>query len=277
MICFAYDSLRGVVYSLLGRKRPGVCTVIYYHSIPVQYEERFATQMDLVARLASPVDLRAVPKLFAKDWFVAVTFDDALESFFHFGARALRDRNIPATVFAVANAMGETPTWADSYYAPEERVMTVSQLQSLPDIITVGSHTLTHCDLTSADIDTAEIEIATSRQKLEMMVQRPVTLFSFPFGVFNAAVIELCKRAGYERVFTTEPVPAFQQEGEFVVGRVPVDPWDWPLEFRLKIVGAYRWEAQLRAIVRIARSGWSAKKRGVNGVLGQQPVRRKTS
>jgi hypothetical protein len=51
----------------------------------------------------------------------------------------------------------------------------------------------------------------------------------------------LCREAGYERIFTTLPVFAFAEPGEFVVGRVRVDPTDWPLEFRLKLAGAYRW------------------------------------
>jgi hypothetical protein len=37
------------------------------------------------------------------------------------------------------------------------------------------------------------------------------------------------------------PVLAFLEPKEFVTGRVGVSPTDWPMEFRLKLAGAYRW------------------------------------
>src|SRR5207245_1160814 len=66
-------------------------------------------------------------------------------------------------------------------------------------------------------------------------------LFSFPHGSFNAKLVEWCREAGYERVFTILPTLAFSDPREFVTGRVSVEPTDWPLEFRLKLLGAYRW------------------------------------
>jgi hypothetical protein len=68
-----------------------------------------------------------------------------------------------------------------------------------------------------------------------------ITLFSFPYGEFNERLIQLCREAGYERVFTILPKPAFADPQEFVTGRIAVNPTDWKLEFRLKILGAYQW------------------------------------
>jgi hypothetical protein len=72
-------------------------------------------------------------------------------------------------------------------------------------------------------------------------LERPISLFSFPYGECSEDLIEQCRSAGYERVFTNLPVLAFSQASEFVTGRVDVQPTDWPIEFRLKIAGAYRW------------------------------------
>ena len=41
---------------------------------------------------------------------------------------------------------------------------------------------------------------------------------------------------------------------EFVVGRVATDPGDWPIEFRLKLMGAYRWIAFAHAFTRMLPS-----------------------
>ncbi len=73
------------------------------------------------------------------------------------------------------------------------------------------------------------------------MLGREFTLFAFPYGAFNERLINICKEAGYKRIFTTLPYPAELGPGEFVSGRVTVDPTDWPIEFYLKLSGAYRW------------------------------------
>lgn len=66
-------------------------------------------------------------------------------------------------------------------------------------------------------------------------------MFSFPYGSFNEALVNCAMEAGYERVFTVLPDLAFSDPAEFVTPRVRVDPTDWDLEFRLKVLGAYRW------------------------------------
>jgi peptidoglycan/xylan/chitin deacetylase (PgdA/CDA1 family) len=252
--CWIYDCSCSQIYQIAGKERAGICTVLYYHSIPSKYQVRFAEQMQLLTRLTTPIDLRSVPTLKAGLRHVAVTFDDALESFFHCAVPVLAQLNITATVFVVADALGGRPTWGDSYYALDERVMSADQLRSLPNLITVGSHTLTHADLAVVTSEEAKAEIGASREKLETLIQRPVKMFSFPFGRFNQGAVEMCAEAGYVRVFTTDPVPAFGKPDEFVVGRVAADPWDSHLEFRLKIAGAYRWDAYLRGAVRTLRS-----------------------
>lgn len=260
LACWSYDIVYTQIYRLIGKQRSGTCTVLYYHSIPPEYKPQFWRQMQLLKRLTTPVDLRAVPELSAGSRYAAVTFDDALESFFQMGVPVLAELKIPATVFAVADALGDRPNWGDSYYAPDERVMSSKQLQSLPNLITVGSHTLTHADLAVVSSERAATEISASRAKLEALLQRPVTLFSYPFGIFTDAATEMCAQVGYKRVFTTEPLPAFATADEFVVGRVAADPWDSRLEFRLKIEGAYRWDAYLRGLMKIFRSVFRQRK-----------------
>ncbi len=48
-------------------------------------------------------------------------------------------------------------------------------------------------------------------------------------------LINICREAGYKRIFTTLPYPAELGPGEFVSGRVTVDPTDWPIEFYSEI------------------------------------------
>jgi hypothetical protein len=68
-----------------------------------------------------------------------------------------------------------------------------------------------------------------------------VSLFCFPFGLHSAELVDLCRAAGYERVFGGMPAPALRDPREFLIGRVRVDPADWLAEFHLKLMGAYDW------------------------------------
>ena len=87
----------------------------------------------------------------------------------------------------------------------------------------------------------ARVELHASRQKLGTIFGRDITLFSFPYGATSERLVDLCREAGYQRVFTISPSLALVDPQEFVSGRVVVDPTDWPLEFHLKLLGAYRW------------------------------------
>jgi len=175
---------------------------------------------------------------------VAVTFDDGLENIIENALPELKRRQIPATLFIVTEALGKNPSW--EYFGGDdpsrERAMTENQLRQLPsEYVAIGSHTMTHPVLPAVDDRRLTEELMGSRAKLETMLNREVKLFSFPYGAFDERVVERCREARYERVFTALPILAFTKPQEFVTGRVGATPSDWPIEFRLKLAGAYRW------------------------------------
>ncbi|PYU71594.1 MAG: hypothetical protein DMG49_09060 [Acidobacteria bacterium] len=235
---FAATNLQTLLARLLGRDSRGTCVVLDYHSLPPDQRTRFAEQLDTLLQLAEPIDVSTDIQLRSGVRYAGVTFDDAFENFVHQALPELEKRNMPATLFVISDAL-------DKAFGPAgcaERVMSLEQLRSLPTgLISIGSHTATHPMLPLLSESEARMELVQSRKSLEERLRRPVLTFSFPFGGFSQRLIELCREAGYKRVFTTLPVLAFTDPSEFVVGRVRVDPTDWPLEFRLKLAGAYRW------------------------------------
>ncbi len=235
------------VRRLYNPHQPGTCVVLYYHSVAESYRDRFEVQMRMLAGQVTPIALSGIDNLATQTHSVAITFDDGLASFVENAVPVLLKMNIPATVFVVADTLGTKPEWSASYYDPAERVMSAEQLKGLPDLISVGSHTLTHPDLAKLRPEAAAREIVESRKKLELLLNRPVTIFSFPHGEFSNSVVSECREAGYQRVFSIEPKMISSVQLEFVVGRVGVDPWDWPLEFKLKMLGAYRWQPYFRS------------------------------
>jgi peptidoglycan/xylan/chitin deacetylase (PgdA/CDA1 family) len=236
VFCFSYmcDTLR----RLMGKPVPARCVILYYHAIPSGQRELFARQMDTLVRWAKPIPADSRLVLRPAERYAAVTFDDAYESVLVVALPELRKRKIPATVFVITGALGRSMGW-EGY---PEKVMTLDQLNQLPiDLITIGSHTVTHPNLSLVSEDEARTELCESRKKLEELLHRKIALFSFPYGAFETKMVEWCREAGYERIFTTLPHLAFSNPQEFVTGRVPVEPDDRLLEFNLKLFGAYRW------------------------------------
>ena len=120
--------------------------------------------------------------------------------------------------------------------------MTVDQLKELPsDLVTLGSHGSMHVLLSQTQVDKAQEEIEGSRRQLQHLIGREVRLFSFPYGDYDASTVKLCSTAGYDQVFTIRPEQIKTDEAGMLRGRVKVDPSDWPIEFFLKVNGAYEW------------------------------------
>lgn len=235
---FCGSYLWNLLRRLGGKAAPGTCVVLYYHGVPAENREQFARQMDTLIRWAKPISADFKEPLTLGARYAVVTFDDGVESLAENALPELKKRKIPATVFISTEALG-------GFFGPEgcaEKVMSVGQLRRLPSgLVSVGSHTMTHPLLPSMTEAEARREISGSRAKLEEILNKRITLFSFPYGAFNQRLVECCREAGYERVFTTLPTLAFSDSREFATGRVRVDPTDWTLEFCLKLCGAYRW------------------------------------
>lgn len=237
-------SWAGVLSEVRSTRRRGAATVLYYHEVRPEHRARFAWQMDALLRLAKPVPASYRERLLDGERVVAVTFDDGFTSFRDVALPELRLRGIPSTLFVVAANVGRAPSWSGVVPDPTftERLLTLEELRALPQpLVTIGSHTLTHPTLTHVAEAEARREMSESRLVLERELCRRVTLFSFPHGAHTRDMFLWSRDAGYERVFTILPIPAFSDPDEYVVGRVKVDPTDWPLEFRLKVMGAYCW------------------------------------
>ncbi len=229
---------------LAGRTPRTECVVLAYHSVTDTQRSKFASQMNVLMRNAVPVraDVEVCPDQSKR--YAAVTFDDGFQNIVDNALPELEKRRIPSTLFVVTESLGGNRGWEHrgGDDTRQEKVMSVKQLRQFsPELVTIGSHTMTHPLLPLLDRSQLQQELAGSRMKLEQILNREVNLLSFPYGGFNDTVVSSCREAGYARVFTALPVFAFSQPREFVTGRVGVAPTDWPIEFRLKLAGAFRW------------------------------------
>jgi peptidoglycan/xylan/chitin deacetylase (PgdA/CDA1 family) len=250
---FCGSGLKNLFASLVGITPRGTCTAIHYHAVAPHERKRFARQMDILKLHAKPLAADNDQPLQAGQHYAVVTFDDGFMSAVENAVPELVERNIPMTFFIPAGLLGTIPQWTEFGLdeVSEEIIATARCLRELPsDLITIGSHTMTHAWLPSLSDNEAKFEVSNSRTELEKLLDRKITLFSFPYGASNGRLLELCREAGYDRVFTILPTPAFTDPKEFVTGRIAVNSTDWELEFRLKILGAYKW---LPAVIALKR------------------------
>lgn len=127
---------------------------------------------------------------------VALTFDDGYENFAEVALPILMEFRMPATVFVVSGSCGKQNDWTPGSI-PRLRLMDWATLQDLPaDLISLGSHSVSHRDLTQLPPSQIHAELHDSRLEIEDRTSRPVRLFAYPYGR-SAEAVRAVARRGY--------------------------------------------------------------------------------
>lgn len=248
-IWYSSDLIVRRLMRLIGRRVKPRFVVLYYHGVDHASHGEFARQMDALARHATVLSASYTGKLPDAAPCVAITFDDAFRSVLENAVPELLSRSLQATIFVPVGFIGRTPAWeTEGPGLDREQVMTADELRSLPDLVELGSHTLKHPHLTMLAESELKEELLRSREELSAVRDRPVNLLAFPYGDHDDRVVRACREVGYERVFAIEPRPADPSGGDFVRGRVAVEPGDGRLKFYLKTRGAYAWMTYASAL-----------------------------
>ncbi len=87
---------------------------------------------------------------------------------------------------------------------PSHRSLRLDELKALASspCVTIGAHTVSHPMLSGRPKAEQEREILASRKDLETWLERPVDIFSFPFGAkrdYNAETLDICRTAGFRK------------------------------------------------------------------------------
>jgi peptidoglycan/xylan/chitin deacetylase (PgdA/CDA1 family) len=144
------------------------------------------------------------------DRTVAITIDDAYLSVFTEAWPRLRAKDFPFTVFVATDPVDNGHP---NYMSWDQ----IRQLQA--NGIDIGSQTKTHPhmhQISRAEID-AELS-SSNRRFLEELGLRP-TLFAYPYGEYNLAVVERVKAAGFTAAFGQNSGIAHGFDGFFELPR----------------------------------------------------------
>ncbi|MEM7073128.1 MAG: polysaccharide deacetylase family protein, partial [Pseudomonadota bacterium] len=123
---------------------------------------------------------------------LAITIDDAFESVYTVAWPMLRQAGLPFTLFVATEAI-------DKNYAGYMRWDQIIELAEAG--VTIGSQAVTHPHLTRLSTDSVARELRDSRTRLEMKINRPVTLLAYPYGEASLSVMNEATLAGYNFAF----------------------------------------------------------------------------
>lgn len=133
--------------------------------------------------------------------YFVITFDDGYLDTYEEAFPVLQHYGFQATVFLVSNWLG-----ANGQRAPVPAPMlSVAHVQEMSHRgIDFGAHSRSHPRLTELSPDQLWTEIAGCRQALEATLEQPVTMFAYPYGLFDQAVREVVKASGYRLAVAVE-------------------------------------------------------------------------
>jgi peptidoglycan/xylan/chitin deacetylase (PgdA/CDA1 family) len=86
-------------------------------------------------------------------------------------------------------------------------------------LVTIGAHTITHCNLAKQSEENALRELSTSRRLLEQALGRPVLHLAYPYGDRIAAgprEFALANAAGFKTAVTTRPGMIFPESADYL-------------------------------------------------------------
>ena len=111
---------------------------------------------------------------------------------------------------------------------PLYRCVNASELKTLATepLITLGAHTITHCDLDYRTPVEQEAEINGSRLQLEKIIDCPVDHFSYPYGSFNDDAVAVCARNKFHSAVSCIEEPVVRSAPVYRLPRFFVRNWD---------------------------------------------------
>jgi peptidoglycan/xylan/chitin deacetylase (PgdA/CDA1 family) len=240
---------------LMSRRRPGDLSILVYHRVGVGEREidlplaEFERQ---VAYLSNRERVLTLDQVLEDDGGgVVVTFDDGFRDFHEHVVPVLERHGVPAVLYLATElvddgsaASGDRLTWSNL----EDAVAT--------GLVTVGSHTHSHADLSKATEARAEEEMRRSRELIEDRLGSACRHFAYPWAVGSPEADRAARR-----LFQTAALDAWRTNrrgriDRYRLGRTPILRSDGHVYFRAKVAGLLDAEALVYRALR--RGPWRA-------------------
>ncbi|MFD8914294.1 polysaccharide deacetylase family protein [Streptomyces sp. NPDC059575] len=135
---------------------------------------------------------------------VGLTFDDGYADFLTDALPVLARWECTATLFVLPGRFGGDNSWDRP--GPRKPLLTADAVREARSAgMEIGSHGLTHLDLTRADDRTLTEEISQSRELLAELTDGPADGFCYPYGTVDRRVCDAVRAAGYAYACAIDP------------------------------------------------------------------------
>lgn len=228
--------------------RYGPLILMYHATVPGNKKQkfsysidssRFCRHLDLLEKMgwhtACIRDLIKKDKLPAKT--VIITFDDGFANNYEGAFLPLLKRGMKATWFIASGYVDSYSTWLD--YHLNDRMLSSAQLREMHrQGMEIGSHTISHPDLTTLTEEELEQEIGHSKHWLEDIVNAPVVSFAYPYGRYHHRAVESVRRHGYSFACSVRPGWYSHKANDHELPRITIFSGDSPMIFARKLAFA---------------------------------------
>lgn len=155
----------------------------------------FAGHLQIIKNYFKPVTLQDfLENTPSKKPRVLITFDDGNSSDYTEAFQSLKKLDLPAVFYVTTDTIGK-PGYLD------EKML--REMASHP-LMTIGSHSASHCDFGTLSKKRAELELTKSQARLSEITGKEITSFAYPFGNIwnmNEHDTALMQKLGYTSAF----------------------------------------------------------------------------
>lgn len=124
---------------------------------------------------------------------VQITVDDANESDCMIALPLLRERRLKASFFLVASRIDQ------KHFLSSQQIKTLCA-----EGMTVGNHGMWHSRWKGMNQPQLQEELVAARDIIQQFANMPITEAACPFGSYDRGVLQMLRKQGYQRVFTSD-------------------------------------------------------------------------
>jgi len=171
--------------------------------------------------------------------FLVITFDDGFKDNIISAAPGLNGLNLKATFFITTGLIDGRikKHWTNGLLREYMDWNDIINLSAMG--YEIGSHMLGHRDLRALNNQDLIKELRGSKEVIEDRIQKPVRVFSYPYGGVNKKVVEAARNVGYIGGCSSLRGLNFYNSDPLLLKRTEIDGFDTIGDFRSKLDGLY--------------------------------------
>lgn len=170
---------------------------------------------------------------------IILTFDDGYESIYKEVYPIMENYGMTGVIFVLGDKEIKYSIWDFPNTEPQP-LLNEQQIIELHEAgFEIGSHSLTHPDLTTLSREKAWDEISRSRMLLEILIGAPVYSFAYTYGKSNPLIKELVREAGYKIACGTYSGPPVINKDHYEIRRILISGNNSLTNIALKLTPPY--------------------------------------